>query len=398
MGSSPYLLPRDPVYAHRRTSSSPDVVTKALMLGFRRNPLSNVRTAIMKSLTLATLPLIAVAVLGACTTRGGTSPPSQAGQVQVPASQQIDQQLGWEVLPKTKFEAYNPAGAISDFTISFQDIWALDENTAWAVGTSALVGAIYHTTDGRQFEIQNSGTPSGLTGVSFVDAQRGWAVGTFGTVIRTTDGGQNWELLEGLSVSSLEDVFFTDANAGWAVGAGGTIFHTTDGADSWIGQESGVTDKLQDVVFVDRQTGWAVGWGGTVLYTGDGGNTWKRQDSDTDVILWRVSFPDSDHGTVVGEGGTILRTADGGKTWTQQHSGTTEDLFGVFLLDTQTGWSVGARATILQTTDGGATWVPRVDIPVIGGALKAVWFASPESGLAVGSANFIAKFGPVAKD
>ena len=108
--------------------------------------------------------------------------------------------------------------------------------------------------------------------------------------------------------SSLVRVSFIDANRGTAVGEAGTILSTTNGGLNWISQSSGTTQWLYGVFFTDANTGTAVGWAGTILRTTDGGTSWIRQSSVTTVSLLSVSFTDANTGTAVGEWGTIIRT------------------------------------------------------------------------------------------
>ncbi|HXI02660.1 MAG TPA: YCF48-related protein, partial [Candidatus Saccharimonadales bacterium] len=72
----------------------------------------------------------------------------------------------------------------------------------------------------------------------------------------------------------LRAVFFTDAGHGWAVGTAGTIVSTTDGGNTWRLEESSVTVDLLAVRFADAQSGWAVGEGGVVLKYANG--AWSR--------------------------------------------------------------------------------------------------------------------------
>ena len=71
---------------------------------------------------------------------------------------------------------------------------------------------------------------------------------------------------------ALEGVSFADANTGTAVGSHGTILRTTDGGASWVSQRSGTTYVLKGVSFTDVDTGTAVGINGTILRTTDGGS------------------------------------------------------------------------------------------------------------------------------
>ena len=113
---------------------------------------------------------------------------------------------------------------------------------------------------------QTSGTSNDLAGVSFVDANHGWAVGADGTILVTADAGASWSAqTSGTSFFSLSGVSFVDANHGWAVGSAGTILATADGGASWSAQTSGTSAFLEGVSFVDANHGWAVGGGGRIL-------------------------------------------------------------------------------------------------------------------------------------
>ena len=53
-----------------------------------------------------------------------------------------------------------------------------------------------------------SPTANDLLGVDFINELTGWAVGTVGTIIKTTDGGESWEFQNsGISVQ-FNGVFF----------------------------------------------------------------------------------------------------------------------------------------------------------------------------------------------
>ena len=67
-------------------------------------------------------------------------------------------------------------------------------------------------------------------------ARSGWAVGTHGTVHRTTDAGLRWTAQAVPTVADLFGVAAASADRAWAVGAGGTILRTTDGGDTWTAQ------------------------------------------------------------------------------------------------------------------------------------------------------------------
>ena len=111
-------------------------------------------------------------------------------------------------------------------------------------------------------------TGNALNDVYFVDGSTGWAVGAYGTIIKTTDGGDNWSVQSTYKTYELKGVCFTDLNHGAAVGfaeAGygfsGIILRTTDGGNNWIMQSNGASCMLNGVFFNDKYNGIVVGGG-----------------------------------------------------------------------------------------------------------------------------------------
>ncbi len=229
-----------------------------------------------------------------------------------------------------------------------------DAQTGTAVGTT---GTIIRTTNGgTSWTTQNSGVTNQLNCVSFVGTNVGTVGGSGGTILRTTNGGLTWTQQTSGTTNNLRGVYFTDANTGTAVGASGTILRTTNGGATWISQSSGTTNTLNGVSFTSSTTGTVVGSLGTILRTTNGGTTWVPQSSGVTNTIRGVWFTDANTGTGVGYTGWILRTTNGGTTWTAQTSGTTVDLYGVAFSDVNTGVAIGLSGTVLRTTNGGATW------------------------------------------
>jgi hypothetical protein len=76
-----------------------------------------------------------------------------------------------------------------------------------------------------------------------------------------------WTAQPSSTTASLSGVAFVDANrgSGWVIGDRGTVLATVDGGLTWTGQQSGTTPALRDVALVDAGHGWAVGYWGTIL-------------------------------------------------------------------------------------------------------------------------------------
>ncbi|HEV3469974.1 MAG TPA: hypothetical protein VG148_11680, partial [Pyrinomonadaceae bacterium] len=130
--------------------------------------------------------------------------------------------------------------------------FAADKRTGWAVGAD---GVILHTGDGGfRWEEQHSGTAVPLYGLSVLDARTAVAVGSRGQVLTTSNGGDRWAARETGVKDHLFSVAFApaakgtsgqdDAAEGWAVGSYGQIIKTSDGGRTWSAQKSGTRSHL----------------------------------------------------------------------------------------------------------------------------------------------------------
>ena len=83
-----------------------------------------------------------------------------------------------------------------------------------------------------------AGRRADMTGLQFLDASDGWAVGTGydendnptqGWVLHTTDGGKTWTSVPGVGDSLAETVYFSDALNGWIGGQTASMPQPTAG-------------------------------------------------------------------------------------------------------------------------------------------------------------------------
>jgi photosystem II stability/assembly factor-like uncharacterized protein len=199
----------------------------------------------------------------------------------------------------------------------------------------------------------SSGTSEVILGVSFVNENLGYAVGTKGLFLVTEDGGNAWRTVSSGVTKFLRDVYFL-GSIGIIVGESGLILKT-DGT-TFTPQVSGTTEHLVNVHFINDQIGIAVGQGGVILKTNNGGASWTKQQSGTTVELTCVKMLDENTAVVVGFGGKILRTIDGGGTWNPVLvSGLTSDLRSVAFLSAN-GVTVGMNGKIARSSDAGQSW------------------------------------------
>jgi photosystem II stability/assembly factor-like uncharacterized protein len=263
-------------------------------------------------------------------------------------------------------------------------------------GWATIDGTVYRTTDGGAHWLPQSAAPFAAWVIAFGSASA--AIGTSsvypepfaGGLNRTTDGGATWQPSSTAADNyqgGLAALQFVSATTGWAAGSGGEILATTNGGASWAAQDSTTTDDLAGLHFLDADNGWAVGDAGTILATTNGGATWAPQTSGTGYDLTGVTFTDVQNGWATGQtftpyddysSGVILHTTDGGQDWTTQYASTFDSntttpgvaFSAAAFADAQHGWAVGEtqgsdagynQTVIMHTTDGGTTWTQQLD-------------------------------------
>lgn len=197
-------------------------------------------------------------------------------------------------------------------------------------------------------------------GVAQASENELWLVGSFGKIIKSTDGGESWSIQRTGGDINLQAVAAWDESAAIAVGDDASLLLTHDGGTTWEPRSSEAIPeniKLMDVdIFPDGQA-WVVGDRGTILSSDDRGASWKLMRQREDVGLQSLARV-GDRVWVVGEFGTILHSQDNGASWEMQDSGTESYLSAVNFRDADNGLAVGLDGVILATSDGGATWVP----------------------------------------
>jgi photosystem II stability/assembly factor-like uncharacterized protein len=264
-----------------------------------------------------------------------------------------------------------------------------DGRTGWAVGSG---GAIVHTTDaGEHWSSQPSGTAYNLNAVWFTSPDEGWAVGNLGTLVHTLNAGDNWTRINLNAGENLMDVCFANPDTGWAVGSSGVVLRTVDGGASW--QRSTITTfALQSVSFAGTQDGWLVGDQGEIFGTQDAGATWSKvQPSITSFSLKAVSRRRPEAAWAVGDQGVAPRTVGTPVAygWELRNAGAVNQLEGVHFPDDLIGYAVGysGAGAILRSDDGGGTWEAQASHS--SRRLNDVFFVDALRGWAVGDGGVI---------
>jgi photosystem II stability/assembly factor-like uncharacterized protein len=260
-----------------------------------------------------------------------------------------------------------------------------------------------------QWEVLSSEVTESLNSVYFIDPNTGYAVGDYGTILKTADGGATWFSQSSGTDQELIHVCSPEANIIFVVAVNGMILKTTDGGTNWIEQLSGTDFNLTDVYFMDENTLFAVGnhWDSAVILNATIGGTWNTQYSvlteETAVWLSSVYFSDSTTGYVAGgrahanqTEGILLKTTDGGITWDVLPA-ETFPLNSTFFTGSDKGYvaggfcnEIGCSGEILKTSDGGSTWVPQI-IPPNTEILNSVCFPDVNTGYIAGDNGTVFK-------
>jgi hypothetical protein len=159
-------------------------------------------------------------------------------------------------------------------------------------------------TSSAVWQLFPSPTGEDLNSVFMVDANDGWAVGAFGTIIHWN--GASWSIVTSPTGDTLNSVFTVNSNDAWAVGFSGDIIHW-DGT-SWKFVTN--IDFLSAVFMVSSSDGWAVSISGKITHWD--GSKWGTAMSQTGAGLNSVFMVNSGNGWAVGSSGTILHYGTSG--------------------------------------------------------------------------------------
>lgn len=267
------------------------------------------------------------------------------------------------------------------------DIEFLNKSTGWAVGTG---GTIIKTTNGgiNWFAVSHPVGTRLLSSIHLVDSNYAYVVGDFETIIKTTNGGVDWITLRYGSIGegdSYEGLFFVNRDTGWICGTGEKVLKTTNGGISF---DSTILfwGYLMDMYFKDASTG-LITTSGNIFKTTDGGLIWNAVNMNLHGSFpefKKLSCINNKYGWVVAKAGnrTVYKTANFGSDW---DSISFIPSFPIWLYciefsDSLTGWIGGEQGVVYKTTNGGFNWT--LQNSNTNNLITSLWFYNNDTGWA----------------
>ena len=230
---------------------------------------------------------------------------------------------------------------------------------------------------------------------SFPDSLHGWASGSEGKIIHTSNGGINWIEQTSTIDFFIYDIFFINERLGWGVandhyGTGTAVLSTTDGGSNWsMFRYPDTTTFFYTIYFHDSLNGWMGGYGGDIVRTTNAGENWHTTQNDSSFAssfpIYDIIFNNSDLGFACGGyydlAGVIWKTTNKGIYWKAQVI-SSEPLNNIFIFDSLNMITVGGDfefgASLAETNNGGLNW--NYNTLFIFGEASAVSFRTPQEG------------------
>jgi photosystem II stability/assembly factor-like uncharacterized protein len=300
--------------------------------------------------------------------------------------------------------SWNPVETPAGTDINLYEIKAVTSNVMLITGERyelvPFIGdrVIYRSID-EGLSWQEASYPDGscIRSICFSDTYTGIAVGSAGSILRSTDAGLSWSQVQSGVNAGIADVEF--ANGRWiAAGNQGVILESHDDGLTWNQLQESVSEvKLQDIYFHDQSRGFVSGHLGVILSTDDGGHSWRNQNTSIDnQIIFDVTFLDDNRGIAAcvsfEYGNSVLYTADSGADW--QVAYTSDNfLYAVeYLSETSVAFAVGMMGQILRSDNGGRDWRLIDNPPPTDIHLRRLCFVNQSIGFASGAQGSIGDY------
>ncbi|MEI7896807.1 MAG: YCF48-related protein [bacterium] len=266
-----------------------------------------------------------------------------------------------------------------------QDSTPARKKYAWVVGVqdSTSYGNILFSPDaGDTWQRQGEGSAA-LQGISLfdvwaVDTNIVWAVGSNSSILKTNDGGKTWVRITSPKIPpaiTFQSISMAGSNNIWISGESGTVINSKDAGNTWTLFDTNFFHNalMQGIYAINSQTAYVVGGfpvgngvRGFIARTTDGGQTWDSliPGNNFNQHEWiGVKAADINHIVVYGGQSYYTFSNDAGATWKNDSVPNTggggtggADINCLAMLDAQTWWGAFDYDGIYITADSGTSW------------------------------------------
>jgi len=256
-----------------------------------------------------------------------------------------------------------------------------NNNVVWAVGAadSTNYGTILFSADGGDNWNRQGEGYAGLSGVYLndvwvVDENTAWVVGSGNTILQTTDMGQTWNkmtLPPKPPEVELVSISLIGSDNIWVSGSYGTVYNSTDGGQTWTEIQADVLQNkyIQGIHAVSADVIYCVGGyeggntDGFIARTNDAGQSWDSivPTDNYNKHLWIGAASSGNAHIVYGQEAHYVVSDDGGQSWKNDSvpgTGGTNgaDINCLKMLNATTWWGAFDYDEILRTDNSGAYW------------------------------------------
>jgi len=248
------------------------------------------------------------------------------------------------------------------------------------------ISSITHTTDAGATWVESSGPERrNINDIHFINRNTGFAVGSGGKLLRTTNAGGEWVDLTFDPNRTYFCIAGLNTNDLW-IGTNQRILHSTNAGESW--DDAGIFPggNITDILPLSGTTVLATTTGSVIIRSEDAGATWDTVYTTPvpNTQLRSLARLSGQRILATGFNGVVVRSEDNGANWApvavpeaglqyeQSH----------FIGDE--GWMVTSsfKKTMWHTTNGGDSWDP-IALPVDRN-WDGVYFITPDTGIVVG--------------
>lgn len=229
-------------------------------------------------------------------------------------------------------------------------------------------GRIYRTTDGGVSWTLVKSVDYGLNGVTFVDANIGYAVGDAAVrtpkpsateLLTTLDGGATWlesTMAEGTNAVDLSGIRCATVLRCVMTTTNGNQLLRTENAGVTVAAVSPATDPIRAAAFASASRVVAAGAFGTTVISDDAAQTFTPIGSRLSGSFSTLRRAAGGAVFALGRDGALAKSTDGGKTWSNGSVSTSDDVLDVAFPTNEVGFALDSSGTLLKTTNGGTSW------------------------------------------